>query len=669
MQTNLRKHDSKAKASTDGKPKHGGVLLTREEREAMKKKTHGHRSTLSILAQQKSVGSDSDDDDDVESGSDDEILSENRGGDDDTGSDAPQIGDVLFIQTMPCDVIDDASLGLENDPNVLKATIDMVSTPHSIDNLNEAVNVIEYIQDQCSYDFENICGDQVTPVENFEGVDGFLTLFSQVFLATPEDTIVMEDSSFASEQAQGIRRRKLSAVSHPVKNHPFGGAVVSRVQDMIHPLVKRFHKLTRSSKLKRAQVGSISSKADSKSLPTGGLSPLHKTDAVPLPPQSHRGNDDGAQGGSWFHHGPGPHRGEEPPTPGHWSGGDDGTREYGHGRDYDRNEDHMYQHHMKDIADAYDRSDAYKPALGYGAAGDMCLMENYYTVSNNCREALSMAADFRQNYWEEEQHINHNHDGGGLVILLLVLFVAYMLRMRCSKVEKERRTIREQTDSLLTTIHNNPSLKSSVESVYGSALPPLESSLPKPMSFPWFVLRFFVIFWMVLVMMHITMHITMVLLQDMVFKGENGEEHPPSVFLVMVVFLTVLFFVVAFTVLVIRTVKYLWASRCGTRTLDNTNNNSAHSSSFNSHPPAGIPLISRLSSATGSLFNSAAVAGTGMLNMVSTPSVDNQSGYVALDQGAEMTYFPSAQASAPAPNNYVYTGIPVAHPPVNYRRV
>ena len=162
------------------------------------------------------------------------------------------------------------------------------------------------------------------------------------------------------------------------------------------------------------------------------------------------------------------------------------------------------------------------------------------------------------------------------------------------------------------------------------------------------------------------------------FKDSDGEEHPPSGLLVFTVFMFVMMGVVGTTVLIIRSIRYLVSTRCGTRiptpTTDTSNTSNTPPQAY---PTAGVPIMTRLSSVTGSLFNTATVAGTGMLNMVNTnPSVNNQSGYVPLNQDAEMITYPMNRSnhnpnhnpSAPL-NTHVYTGIPVAHPPTNYRNV
>lgn len=119
---------------------------------------------------------------------------------------------------------------------------------------------------------------------------------------------------------------------------------------------------------------------------------------------------------------------------------------------------------------AYIPDDSFAGALSYGAAGDMCMYDNYPKLSSSCKDSIQGLQQLREEYWqeyqeqEEESH-HHGGDGGIWFLLLLVLLVLGVVRRR------RRNRKNAETAAFLGAIQSDPLLKARVEESTGMTIP------------------------------------------------------------------------------------------------------------------------------------------------------------------------------------------------------
>ena len=328
-------------------------------------------------------------------------------------------------------------------------------------------------------------------------------------------------------------------------------------------------------------------------------------------------------------------------------------------------------------------------ALGFGVQGDDCMYAHFDSLSFTCRSAVAEAGAFRHQYTQEEQE-SHHHPHFGVMLFILAVFGVFVYKKRFSAQGRQRREAAQETKRVLETVHGNVELKASVESAYGKPLPPLLDSLPKPPRFCCFLLRAVSWFLVVCFIANASGHITGGLMHNMVFKDDNGNEHPPPKPLILVVFLAVVSILVLAYVLAIRSLRFLYTRFCccSSRNTDSPveeTSSSARQSPFSS-------AVNRLAS----FGHSAATASTGLMRSYGYGYVSPSSGtgYAPLSgsepedpygtPSSEMTTFTPAQAQAQAqtqfsapqhsqqqpafnPQAQYYTGVPVQMPPSNMR--
>ena len=349
--------------------------------------------------------------------------------------------------------------------------------------------------------------------------------------------------------------------------------------------------------------------------------------------------------------------------------------------------EHEYRNekeHKDHISEAYDgpNNDYYVGgSLGYGTSGDQCMYANLANLSPNCQQAIQQASNFRHEYWGEEQNYHHTPLVFFLLLMLTVLGIC-VYRKRCSKQGKERRKATDDAQSVLEAIYADPNLKNTVESAYGQELPPLVSNLPKLPKFCGIVCRMVALFLAVCFISNTSVHITGALFHNIVFRNDDGEEHPPPKPLVVLVLLVVIAVQALLAVFLVRCGRYV-CGRCCCRGSDNTD--ATVSSSPSSAAGSAITrTMTRLASYVPTM-QSNITAATGFMR--SSPSTANDTGYAPLldddsyyraaNGTSEMTTFtptqPTAQTGtllgAPsAPSQYApqhaqyYTGVPVQMP-------
>ena len=124
------------------------------------------------------------------------------------------------------------------------------------------------------------------------------------------------------------------------------------------------------------------------------------------------------------------------------------------------------------------QSGTYTGSLGYGIEGDACLMQNYPSLSQACKNSFQELGAVRTDYisstvdeefmgyadsngWHEGYSHHHGHP---IFMLLIIGLIGYFMYQRHQKMKKIRR--------ILTVIEGNPSLKAQVESAAGCEIPP-----------------------------------------------------------------------------------------------------------------------------------------------------------------------------------------------------
>lgn len=144
----------------------------------------------------------------------------------------------------------------------------------------------------------------------------------------------------------------------------------------------------------------------------------------------------------------------------------DNGREHGHhdshDSDSDGEEDH---HHGSGCNHKVPKDNLFSGSIGYGNYGDSCMYQNIDNLSQPCLNAVQDLYVLREQYWEEEQQVNHNHPGHFVVVIMFFLLITSMIR-KC--ITHKRNT---KVDSLLKVINANPSLKATLESEIGTSLP------------------------------------------------------------------------------------------------------------------------------------------------------------------------------------------------------
>lgn len=116
-------------------------------------------------------------------------------------------------------------------------------------------------------------------------------------------------------------------------------------------------------------------------------------------------------------------------------------------------------------------SDPFFPgAMGYGAEGDSCMMQNVNELSAPCEMAIRDFYQLRENYVSDEENIHHHHPF--FFFILLILFIG-----GCCWRKKFKRKMKN-VGEFLEAIEGNKELKGEVFRVTGKDVPKLPCDCP-----------------------------------------------------------------------------------------------------------------------------------------------------------------------------------------------
>lgn len=585
----------------------------------------------------------------------------------------------------------------EEDPDVLKATIDLLNTPHAADNREAALAIVENIQTNCAYDYETYCAQEDASFGGlFTMVGGLPNIFGLDILFPPDAT------GFATGFGPG-------QVAGQIGTDDTTYAVDDEEEPIVVSLEQQDDYFNSDPVVAVSVSNTAKANADT-DINAGGGAPL-------VLPAGIDDDGDDAELIMFVDSGANPEY-----DSGFALGGGGGGDIVGGARPHIRSSGYgvsfgMVRGRLSDaprppplprsdpeenerlrLSHAYNgpNNEYYAGGnLGYGVNGNKCMYEHRAELSLNCREAIQQAENFRHEYWQEEQDAHHYHFVGFVVVLIGIVLAVFVYKKRFSKEGKARRKATQEVHSVMESIYADPNLKNSVESAYGKVLPPLVSTLPKPPCFFTILLRMVAWFVIVCLISNSSVHITGAIFHSIVFRDDNGAEYPAPKPLVVAVLLMVICVQVLLAVLLIRTGSYLCGRCCcgtSTSTSATTNNDNA------SNPrPASGSTLSNAASALASYMptiQSNLTAATGYVRSATggfvSPNASQNGGYAPLSDddsyyqptsghSAEMTTFrptqPTAQtgvllgASLTAPSNYApqqaqyYTGVPVQMPP------
>lgn len=114
-------------------------------------------------------------------------------------------------------------------------------------------------------------------------------------------------------------------------------------------------------------------------------------------------------------------------------------------------------------------------SLGYGAAGDTCIYQNFQSLAPSCQESVRSLFALRQEYWEASQEpAHHCHFGLFAVVFLLAAVVGSVIRRR-----RYRKVI-----AVLDALHANPELKAAVEAKAGVSVPEVSCRVRESVNHP-----------------------------------------------------------------------------------------------------------------------------------------------------------------------------------------
>lgn len=508
----------------------------------------------------------------------------------------------------------------EEDPDMLKATMDLLSTPHSNANTETAMELIENVQFNCAADFESVCDQNVVGMSLADSLVSFIM-----------------NGVFAPSDAGNVgSQRKLMHGFEPFKPQH---SLLSFLPDP-----SKSHHLRESGFIGSDDDGAGDDKDAGDDDGAGDDKDAGDDDGNYRADDDFTVDDVNAIGGVIV---------VEAPTPDQWLNVRGSAHE---------------TVDPKDIAHAYDEPnrDFYEEgSLGYGYHGDQCIYNNFDTLSPQCQDAIQAVDDFRHNYWNQEQQIAHMHDNGGFVVVCLVIF-AVLGYKRFNKRARQYREITKKNDDVMEIIHQQPHLKQAVEEAYGQALPVLKSSIKNEKSCCGQVCKFIGCIVLAVIITVSSIHTTRHIMGGMVFKDEDGNEHPAPGGLVLLVLFSIITVKLLVLVLLVRCMRYCCRKFRGESSGANDNSPDAQSSTV-------MPAIYSGVSALRNALSSATTASTGSALYTRWGGNSDYAPLARDDAAAEMTTFAPApvappmnpmsqhqmQQPAPRQNQMIYTGVPV----------
>jgi len=520
----------------------------------------------------------------------------------------------------------------ENDANTLKASMTLLQTPHSVENRDVALMLVDNIQSSCAVDFEQFCSTPAYDLGSMINIMDF-TQFLSGLIAAPmvTDDYATDDAPIPCDTSMtgplGLLRGRRASDASPASPGVSGASPATWEVDT-------------------STNGRDSSSSDSSS--GGGDSSSNSSSGL---------DDDGDDAGITIL--VSAERYEPPVMTNSYLPPDEDTHQR-----YER------------INRAYEGPNTeyfINGTLGYGIVGDKCMYRNRASLSASCQAAIATAAEFRHQYWGEEQ--SYHHHMGGLFLFIFMFFGLLLLwKKRFSAAGKMHIQTTKDTNAVMETIYADSALKASVEAAYGKELPPLVSELPKRPSVCCLLFRCIAWFFIICLVAHSAAHITGALMHDMVFKGEDGSDNPPPKALVVAVLLLVVAIETAMVVMLIRSVRYCFGCCRGSHADNNAYTNGSGAGSYVSS------TMNQLASLMPSFQG--ITASTGLMRADSSGyaplpgDMESSDPYAYAPSSAEMTTFapqphpqqvPAQPAYAPQRQQQFYTGVPVQMPPASVR--
>lgn len=150
---------------------------------------------------------------------------------------------------------------------------------------------------------------------------------------------------------------------------------------------------------------------------------------------------------------------------GHWSGSDSDT-------DGDDDEEPVYRSRggrrgrLGNPPPNPWEDHSFAGALGFGARGDMCMYNNFDSLSSSCKAAISDVHQLREEYWSNHVSSTVHYHHHSIIMPILALVGLVTLVKRCC-MHKRHKAVKE----FLKGIHADPELKKTVEARLGKVVP------------------------------------------------------------------------------------------------------------------------------------------------------------------------------------------------------
>lgn len=348
----------------------------------------------------------------------------------------------------------------EEDPEIVKAEVGFFQTPHSNDYSEVVYGTLKNIEGTCALDYASLCVSKSSPsLASMSSMSG-----PGAMISLPDFMSQMGfDISFmpAEEEGEFInggrrhRRRNLAAVHKP--------SASSFMKD-VHTLLIDPIATTKRHVGRKLWFGH------------GGRDWESDSEGEDEEGEEHRHHHDHG------HHDEGSVSGGAPA----YVEGNPGTPEL---VEMTNNNEEEEGGEMVDMPCPHSQEEEdlaedtfFTGALGFGVMGDMCMYQNFDTLSLPCQSTITDLHELREQYWNEEYEMNegpgygggrwHHHAHPG--VALLFWFCAIPLMFMLGRKLKRKMIKRQQVINVLSAIEKNPALKAQVEAEAGMSLPNLQ---------------------------------------------------------------------------------------------------------------------------------------------------------------------------------------------------
>jgi len=353
----------------------------------------------------------------------------------------------------------------EEDPEIVKAEVGFFQTPHSNDYSEVVYGTLKNIEGTCALDYASLCVSKSSPSlgsmssMSMSGPGGVISLPD--FMSQMGFDISFMPAEDEGEFINGGRRhrRNLAAV-----NKPTAKTAVSSFMKDVHTLLIDPIATTKRHVGRKLWFGRDSD-SDSEGEEEEGEEHHHH----------HGHHDEGSESGGPPRGPPGFMSGPPPPPD---------SPEFVELTPYNEEDEgdmDMPCPHSEEEEDLAEDT-FFTGALGFGVMGDMCMYQNFDTLSLPCQSTITDLHELREQYWNEEYEMNagpgygggrwHHHAHPGMA--LLFWFCAIPLMFLLGRKLKRKMIKRQQVMNVLSAIEKNPALKAQVEAEAGMSLPNLQ---------------------------------------------------------------------------------------------------------------------------------------------------------------------------------------------------